>query len=259
MSTRWFLVPERLADPALRLVCLPYAGGSAAVYRSWASALVPDLEVLSAQLPGRGWRLREPPLRDLPVLAEQLAEAIAEVADRPIAIFGHSMGSWIGLEVVRRLELMGRPPVRFFASGRQAPALGCTQPRMAQLSDEDFIADMQARYGGIPPEILAERELLELLLPSVRADIELLERYEHEPGRPISTPVHAIVGDRDAVVSVDEMQPWADETAGGFRMTVLAGGHFYFQPDPSALLSIVRQDLEEEIGRRAAIPRARAG
>ncbi len=253
MSTRWFLIPERLADPAMRLVCLPYAGGSAAVYRPWAAVLAPDIEVLSAQLPGRGWRLREAPSRNLHALADELADAIAELGDLPVAVFGHSMGSWIGLEVVRRLEAMGRPPVRFFASGRQAPTLGCTQPRMAHLSDDEFIREMGERYGGIPEEILAERELLELLLPSVRADIELLERHEHVPGRPVSIPIHAIVGDRDTVVAPEEMAPWAEETARGFRVTALPGGHFYFQPDPAPLLSILRRDLEEVLWRGAGI------
>jgi medium-chain acyl-[acyl-carrier-protein] hydrolase len=195
----------------------------------------------------------------LHAVADELADAIAELDDLPYAIFGHSMGSWVGLEVVRRLEAMGRPPVRFFASGRQAPVLGCTQPRMAHLSDDEFLAEMQARYGGIPEEILAERELLELLLPSVRADIELLERHEHDPGRPVSIPVHAIVGDHDTVVAVEEMTPWADETAGDFRVTTLRGGHFYFQPDPAPLLSIVRRELKDVLERDRTSSRARAG
>src|SRR5690606_21665412 len=139
MSTRWFLVPEHLPTAGRRLICLPYAGGSAAVYRPWSSHLTPDVELHCVQLPGRGWRLREAPLRDLRALAGQVAEAIAALDDLPFAIFGHSMGSWLGLEVVRRLEELGRPPVRFFASGRQAPGLGCTQPPLAHLSDEEFV------------------------------------------------------------------------------------------------------------------------
>src|SRR5690606_33281021 len=115
--------------------------------------------------PGRGWRLREAPVRQMDALATQVAEAIAPLAeDVPIALFGHSMGAWLGLEVVRRLEASGHRPVRYFASGRQAPGLGCTQPRMSHLSDGDFVGEVQSRYGGIPAEILGEPELLALLL-----------------------------------------------------------------------------------------------
>jgi surfactin synthase thioesterase subunit len=165
------------------------------------------------------------------------------MADVPFAVFGHSMGSWLGLEVVRRLEAAGCSPVRFFASGRQAPGLGCTQPLLSHLSDAEFVEEVQLRYGGIPKEILDEEELLALLLPALRADIALLESYVRRPSNPISTPIHAIVGDSDRVVAVDELAPWAEEAAGDFEVTTLTGGHFYFQPDPGPLLRLLRHRL----------------
>lgn len=243
MSINWFLANARQAAPRAQLFCLPYAGASAAVYRTWGALLGPAVEVLSTQLPGRGWRLREAPARDLHALADQVAEAITARADRPFAVFGHSMGAWLGLEVVRRLESAERNPLLFFASGRQAPSHGCTQPPMAHLDDEAFVGEVQTRYGGIPPELLAERELLALLLPALRADIELLENHEHRI-RPIRTPIHAVVGDADPVVSREEMSAWSQETAAGFRLTELSGGHFYFQDDPGPLLALVRGQFD---------------
>lgn len=196
------------------------------------------------QLAGRGWRLRERPLSDLNVLADHAARAIADVAaDVPFAVFGHSMGAWLGLEVVRRLESMGLAPVCFFASGRQAPAMGCTQPAMSHLSDAAFVDEVQRRYGGIPPEILGEPDLLELLLPALRADIALLEHYSHRPAAPIRTPIHALVGDSDSVVAIDEVAPWGSETSGAFELSTMPGGHFYFQPDPAGLLDVIRARL----------------
>lgn len=239
----WFLATARQRAPRVRLFCLPYAGGSASVYRTWGEALGGDVEVLSAQLAGRGWRLREAPVTALDELSDQVAAAIGERADVPFAVFGHSMGAWVGLEVVRRLESAGHEPVVFFASGRQSPGLGCTQPRMAHLDDDGFVAEVQTRYGGIPAEVMAEPELLELLLPALRADIGLLERYEHRPSGPISTPIHALVGARDPVVSLDDVRGWAEETAGGFELTTLPGGHFYFQPDGRALFDVIRAEL----------------
>lgn len=243
MSINWFMAPGRAEAAGVRLFCLPYAGGSAAVYRPWAVQLAPEVEVLSAQLAGRGWRLRDRPVTDLGQLAGELAGAIAGEREGPFAVFGHSMGAWLGLEVVRRLESLGRRPVCFFASGRQAPVLGCTQPLMSHLSDADFVSEVQTRYGGIPTEILSEPELLALLLPALRADIALLEGYSHRPANPVSTPIHALVGERDAVVAVDEMAPWASETTGGFDITTLRGGHFYFQPDAGELMDVIRRRL----------------
>lgn len=250
MSVNWFLANGRQAAPRAQLFCLPYAGASAAVYRNWGNAIGADVEVLSVQLPGRGWRLREAPARDLKGLAAEVADAIAARADRPFAVFGHSMGAWLGLEVVRRLEASGRIPLRFFASGRQAPSHGCTQPPMAHLDDEAFVGEVQMRYGGIPPEVLGERELLALLLPALRADIELLEKHEHD-ARPIRTPIHALVGNADPVVSRQEMEAWAQESAAGFLLTELAGGHFYFQDDAAPLLAVVREQMATTDDRRA--------
>ncbi len=244
MTTRWFLSPELRDERRARLFCLPYAGGSAAVFRPWMGLLGPEVEVAAVQLPGRGWRLREPPLTDLRTLALQVAEAIAAAGDDlPFALFGHSMGSWLGLEVVRRLEEMGRPPLRFFASGRQAPGLGSTHPPLSHLSDAEFVTEVQKRYGGIPKEIVAEKDLLELLLPALRADIAMLEAYSHRPERPIATPIHAIVGGSDRMVSVEEMAPWAEEAAGEFEVSILDGGHFYFQPDPGPLVDLLRTQM----------------
>jgi surfactin synthase thioesterase subunit len=161
--------------------------------------------------------------------------------ERPFAIFGHSMGSWLGLEVVRRLEASGEQADCLFASGRQAPSLGCTQPPMAYLGDADFVHEVQTRYGGIPDEILAEPDLLALLLPALRADIAALENYEYAAGQPVDTPIVAIVGKSDSIVPVEHVAPWREETRGRFAMHALTGGHFYFQEHPGALLTVMGQ------------------
>ena len=124
--------------------------------------------------------------------------------------------------------------------------LNSPSPPLSHLTDAEFILEVQRRYGGIPAEILAEKDLLELLLPSLRADIAMLEAHEHRAGLPVQTPLHAIVGDSDALVSPGEMAPWAAETAGEFEVSILEGGHFYFQPDPRPLLDLLRGHLVQE-------------
>jgi len=246
MSVNWFLTRTRASAPRARLICLPYAGASAAVYRMWPDHMPTGIEILPVQLAGRGWRLREAPTADLARTAGEVALAIAALGDVPFAIFGHSMGSWLGLEVVRRLEVLGRAPVCLFASGRQAPRAGCTQPPMSHLDDAAFVEEVQTRYGGIPPELLKEREMLALLLPALRADIAALERYERVP-EPVATPIHAMVGATDPVVPAELISGWAEETTGAFTMRTFRGGHFYFQPDARPLLSVLTETLEREL------------
>ena len=214
------------------------------MYRDLGRAVSPGLEVKAVQLPGRGWRLREAPVRDLGPLAEQVAEAIVPFADRPFLLFGHSMGAWLGLLVARGLERRGVEPVALLASGRQAPALGCTEPELAGLSDDAFVDEVQRRYGGIPQLIREDHDLLALLLPALRADIEALERYRHTPQPKLRCPIIALGGTDDPVVPVESLAGWAEETCGSFEIATFPGRHFYFQDNPGLLARLVEQRFE---------------
>lgn len=213
------------------------------MYRGWSEWLPADVEVFAVQLPGRGWRIREAPVTDLHRLADGIADAMRPLLDVPFAVFGHSMGSWLGFEIMRRLEASGFRAETFLASGRQAPSLGCTHGPLTQLVDSAFVDEVQRRYGGIPAEILAEPDVLALLLPALRADIAALERYRYTPATPLETSIVALVGNRDHLVQASHLAPWALETSGQFSVHTLAGGHFYFQPDPRELLRVVRRSL----------------
>jgi surfactin synthase thioesterase subunit len=155
------------------------------------------------------------------------------------------MGAWLGFEVARRLEARGRGPVILFASGRQAPSIGVREPYLHPLEDQAFVRAIQQRYDGIPDEVLRHPELMELLLPSLRADIEALERHVHVPAEPLSCPIVAVLGDSDRIVSVADVRSWAGETSAGFDLQVLPGGHFFFATNPGPLLDAIRRALSE--------------
>lgn len=255
MRTEWFLSLCESPDALVRLFAFPYAGGSAAVYREWGRRLPRWIEARAVQLPGRGWRLGEPPVADLGELAELAARAILPLAERPIALFGHSMGAWLTLEVARRLEAAGVVPLCLFASGRQAPSLGAQHPPMSHLGDAAFVREIQLRYGGIPQEILSSPDVLELLLPALRADMAALETYGYRGGEPIESPIVVLGGECDPVVPVEQLAPWALETRGGCEIRTFAGGHFYFQDRPAELLGT----LETRIERAMFAPSAAGG
>jgi surfactin synthase thioesterase subunit len=250
--TQWFLNSVTCIAPELRLFCIPYAGAGAAVYRDW-GRLLPGFDVLAVQPPGRGWRLAEPARADLKVLAAEIAEAIEPLADAPFALFGHSMGAWLALLVARRLEERGRRPVALFASGRQAPALGSLHAPMAHLDDEQFLEQVDLRYGGIPGDIRHERELLELLLPALRADVAAIESYVHRSGPRLTCPVAVLGGDADPLVPVESLSGWAAETGGPFEVRTFGGGHFYFQPDPGPLFEYLTGAVAGGTWRRSSL------
>jgi len=240
---KWFLVSEQRPAARLRCVCFPWAGAGAAAYREWHTHLPKEIEVCAIQLPGRGWRVREAPAADLDRIAEDATTAVEELGDLPLVLFGHSFGAWLALLVARRLEAAGRSPVALVASGRRAPSHARRDAPMRHLDDDGFVEEIQRRYGAINEEIVADRDLLRLLLPALRADVAALEGYEHVGTPRVDCPLVAVGGSRDPVVPVAELSSWSAETNGPFDVRTFQGGHFYLQDDPGPLLRWLRNEI----------------
>src|SRR5438477_7054516 len=174
-STSWILKPRPRPTARVKLLCFPYAGGPASAFRSWADVLPPDVDVWPVQLPGRGSRFREPLLREPDLLVTAIADGLRPHLDQPFALFGHSMGGLIAFELSRELRRRGWPGPRLLAvSGHEAPQRPDPDPPIAHLSDDLFLHEIRTRYDGIPDEVFAEKELLAVLLPVLRADVTLL-------------------------------------------------------------------------------------
>ncbi|TCO53567.1 thioesterase II family protein [Actinocrispum wychmicini] len=224
-----------------RLVCLPHAGGAASYYLPVAKALGPDVEVLSIQYPGRQDRRHEPFIRTVAGLADELFEVLRPLSDKPIALFGHSMGASVGFEVATRLEAAGVGPTTLFASGRRAPSLN-VDDGVHLLDDAGLIAEVK-KLGGAGSQLLDDPEILQLVLPAIRADYTAAETYRSAPGRTVSCPVHALCGDADPKVSVDEARAWSAHTTGAFDLKVFPGDHFYIDDNAPAVLDHMRAHL----------------
>ena len=174
MITPWLVCPRPNPRAALRLLCFPYAGGGAQIFRTWPAALPPDVELLAVELPGRGTRFSERPFEQLPPLIDALTDALGPALQAPFAIYGHSMGAVVGFSFARELRRRSlREPVHLFMSGRRAPQLPEPTP-MHQLPAPQFL-DRLRRLGGIPDALFQEPELMEVFLPILRADVAVAE------------------------------------------------------------------------------------
>ncbi|WP_225829133.1 thioesterase II family protein [Streptomyces naphthomycinicus] len=213
--------------PRLRLVCFPHAGGAAGVFRRWTEELPPDVELVAVQYPGRQERFDEPCVEDMTTLADRITDALTSVLDRPVALFGHSMGAAVAYEVTRRLEArrLARP-VHLFVSGAVSP-LEPRQRRDLHLRDDDGMVEGLTELGGMDEAVLADAELLRLVLPCVRADLRLIETYRPAHLPSLATPVTAYTGTADAHVPREGAAAWRDLTSAEFNLRVFPGGHFY--------------------------------
>ncbi|GLZ14472.1 oleoyl-ACP hydrolase [Actinomadura sp. NBRC 104425] len=242
----WFRCTETRPWASLRLFCFPHAGGSAVFYRPWSARIGRAVEVQAVQYPGRADRLADPFVDDAHQLARLIAGAMAPLLDRPAALFGHSMGAIIAYETARLLQERGTAPVHLFASGARAPH-DREDRRLSDLDDDGLVAEMVA-LGGSDADALRDPELRELVLPYVRNDFRLVERYEHRPGPRLTVPVTALVGDADPHVPADRAPRWGDLTDGAFRCQVLPGDHFYLVPQRDTVIAEVERALAVPAG-----------
>ena len=244
MSGAWLhrFVPRPRAR--IRLFCFPYAGVGAAVYRSWAERLPAELEVCAVQLPGRGNRLREPAIDNMRALVEALLPALMPQLDLPFAFFGHSMGSVLAFEVAQRLVKVGDMfPVHLFVSGRRPPHVPGHDPTLHVLTDDQFVAEVGRRYGGIPAEVLNEPDLMALLLPCLRADIHALETHVPGPTVALPCPISAFGGANDPLTPREHLEAWRGLTRSDFRVRMFPGDHFYLDSQREAILADVAVTL----------------
>ncbi len=242
-ASRWIFRPRPEPHAASRLFCFPYAGGAAAVYRAWAPALAPEAEIASLQLPGRGASFRDPAIRDPRVLVSAATDAVEGLDDKPFAFFGHSMGALVAFEVTRELRRRGRRlPELLIVSGHQAPQVPDTEPPLGHLPDREFIEEIQARYEGIPPEVLAEPELLEILLPALRADVAVLESHVYVDEAPLACPIVGLAGEHDRRPR-EEYEAWRAQTSGGFDLHFFRGGHFFIDIERESVWAVIRESL----------------
>jgi surfactin synthase thioesterase subunit len=230
-----------------RLICFPHAGAGAGAYGEWARLLPAEVELAAVQLPGRQNRIAEDPVTEVGPLVKVLTQALRPFLDGDFAFFGHSGGAALAYEVAKALrEKSGPRPSRLFLSAQPAPGTVGRVPVMHTLSDEELGAEV-VRLGGIEPEIAEDEEVMEGLLPTLRADFTLWERHRVEPGEPLDTPITVLSGDADPRAPKDTLYGWAAHTTGAFHTRFYPGGHFYFLHDPTELVAHLSQVLTGQV------------
>ena len=178
-----------------------------------------------------------------------VADALRPHLDVPFALFGHSMGALVVFELTRELRRRRVPlPVLLAVSGHEAPQRPDPDPPIAHLPDAEFIRELRARYDGIPEQVLAEQELLQLLLPVLRADVLLMESYVYGDEPALECALSCYGGEQDRHVGREDLEAWREQTRGPFTLRVFPGGHFFIESARDAVLKALREDLLPSIG-----------
>lgn len=241
-SQPWIVTCRQTAG--IRLLCFPYAGGGPAVFRSWPQYLSPDIELCAVQLPGREARMNDAPIGELRRLVAELAEVIEPSLARPIALFGHSIGGLIAFELAREIRRRhGVEPVHLFVSGCPAPQIPDTDP-LYDLPEGEFL-DRMRRFNGTPREVLEHHEVMQLVLPALRADFSLRDTYVHNLEPPLRCAISAFGGMDDGCVGTEKLEPWRAHTSDVFQLCLFQGDHFFLRTAQAAVVESVAATLQK--------------
>lgn len=247
-NSAWINLPKPNASAKVRLFCFPYAGGGVFEYRVWAACLPAAVEIGAVQLPGRETRLGETPFTRIRALCETLAAAMTPFLNKPFAFYGHSLGALIAFELIRELRRAGSPlPKHLLVSGARAPQLPSLEPPVYHLPDDELIREVNARYGGIPAEVLANGEMLELLLPMLRADFAMHDTYVYYDDLPLDCPIACFGGQQDASTPLTHLEAWRDQTRNTFAQQMFGGDHFFIRSARAPLLQAVSAHLNQVV------------
>lgn len=229
------------ASPPLTLFCIPFAGGSATSFRALQRACGTNPQVTALELPGRGQRFSERLLTRMDLMVDDLVTVWSKRVKGPCALLGHSMGAVVAFEMARRAQTRGFPELVHLVVSGAVPAWAARRRDRHQLPDQAFIEVLKS-MGGLAPEVLASRELLELFLPILRADLTLLETHESDPQPPLRIPMTILHGTKDDL-PLEETRRWQEGTQGAVKLHQIDGDHFFIQSHADEVARLLRADL----------------
>lgn len=228
----------------IRLFCFSYAGGGASTFLRWRAHFPKHIDLCAVQQPGREDRNAETPINDLALLIAKIADAIAPHINVPYAFFGHCNGALIAFELTRELRRRGlQAPKHIFVSSFRSPDLKNSNQSLHDLPKTRFISNLKA-YGGMPEEILNNEEIIDSMMPTLRADFSLHETYRYLEEERLDSPMTILGGLQDNVVRRSELQGWKDKTQKTAKVKLFPGGHFFIDTHRQFLLKAIKDELE---------------
>jgi surfactin synthase thioesterase subunit len=226
-----------------RLFCFPYAGGGASIYRDWQKAFS-NVRVYGMQYPGKEKRISEKPIVHMEELVNKMEEELYPfMNDCPFILFGHSLGTKVEYELSLKIHSdLGIWPEKIIVSGGRAPSIREPQP-IYDLEDDLFIKKIMKRYKSIPEELASSKEIMDIFLPSIRADFIIDETYERTDIEKVECPITGLMGKHDQEMSLDDMKMWEQFTAGGFTYEIIEGDHMFINNNFESIHRIIKRML----------------
>lgn len=249
-KNKWFFTLKEKPESQIRVIALPFAGGGPSAFHSWHPIFSDNIELIVINYPGRETRFTEKPVNDPEEMVSEIVNSLSDYSDKPFVLFGHSMGAMLAYFVtceLQRKQLM--MPEILFVSGMRAPHIASRSEPVKQMNDEDLVNSLN-KYGGMPAELFKNKELLQIFLPIIRADLEMLGRVPVEKSDNVNVPIFAYGGELDQTFTKDDLQQWDQYSDVEFKLHLMPGGHFYINQHRNELLRAIEDDISRIFSRK---------
>lgn len=242
-NNSWFHIKKPQPNAKIRLFCFPYAGGSAHIYTHWHEYLPQSVEVVAVQYPGRGSRFVDTLIGSCEDMVKALLPEIMPHLDKPFAFFGHSNGGLMSFELARALQRKGvTNQLHHFLSAKRAINLPACKKPLHNLPEKEFIAELE-HLGGTPPEILAQKELMELFLPVLRSDFSISETFTYTDDVKLKCKASLFYGEKDQDIPEEDVLAWQELIEQPVTAHKFEGGHFFINTEKEKVLELVNHKL----------------
>ncbi|MCR4032167.1 MULTISPECIES: thioesterase II family protein [Flavobacterium] len=237
-----------MKDNRNKIIALPFAGGNKYSFKSIEKHIPRSLNWITVELPGRGGRFKENLLVNVDDLVNDLLKQITPlIEDCNYVIYGHSMGTLLGYELVKKIIQQGlKQPTCLFFTGRGTPAFNRFTNKKSILPEDDFWKEVE-KIGGLPKEILECKDLLELYYPIMKSDFQAVEDYDFKVmDQKFTFPIHVCmgkeeIGDGEEKTSLAQMKAWKEETSAPCTFELLEGDHFFILEHPEVMAKKIAQ------------------
>lgn len=229
----------------MELFCLPYAGGSSAIFSSWSRELNPHIHCVPIELSGRGRRFGDLFYADMKEMVNDVFNIITKDCElKPYAIFGHSMGGIVAYELAKKIEQNGlKMPEKVFVSAAHPPIHNKSK-KWSKLPDEEFMERLNS-LGGIESGLLHNKEFLDLYIPILKADFSILENYQfNHKDRSINSDLVIFSATNDQYISREKLNDWATFTSKEAIFHEFEGNHFFINEYSTDVIHLINQQLQ---------------
>lgn len=229
----------------IKLICIPYAGGSMQIYKSWNRYLNNSIELNSVELAGRGRRFSEPRYENMEAAVNDVYKKVRPlIQDSEYSVFGHSMGSIIVYELLNRLRDDGlHNPEHAFFSGRYPPFTKKNKPNLHDAPLEVFIEEIK-KLGGTSKELLENVDFVNFFIPILRADYKIIESYSSlQKNTKFEFDISVLSGKQDEDMEDKDLEMWQTCTSGKCSIYKFDGGHFFINEKIEDIVKIINSVL----------------